>query len=206
MPYGFIEKAPDGLEEPAQQWVAASCGGAPVFALINDGKYSFSMKGGTLRMTAVRTPGYADHFGKRDGLMEYTDQGIGEFKYSMLPCRAGYPEIVRAARLLNQPPEFVVETYHKGALPASWSGIAISSPDVIAEAFKRSEDGDGYVLRLFEASGRPARGVRVDCPAAGRSFECDFGPQEIKTLLLPDDAGGPVSERLISELGAYIGE
>ncbi|MDR1059867.1 MAG: hypothetical protein LBL83_01355, partial [Clostridiales bacterium] len=205
MPYGFIEKSADGLEEPSQQWVAAACAGKPAFALINDGKYSFSMKGGALRMVAVRTPGYADHFGERDGQMEYTDQGISEFRYSMLPCCGSYAEIVREARLLNQPPEFVVETYHEGALPASWSGIGISSPNVIAEALKRSEADDGYVLRLFEAAGEPAAGVCVDCPAAGRSFACSFGPQEIKTVLLPDDAAAPVAELLITELGAYGG-
>jgi alpha-mannosidase len=198
MPCGFIEKQPDGLEEPSQQWVAVARDGAPRFALINSGKYSFSMKGDVLRMTAVRTPAYADHYGERDDLMEYTDQGVSEFQYALLPGPDGYDAVVRAARLLNQPPEMVVETYHKGELPLCHSAIDISHGSVICEVFKRGEDGDGCVLRLFEASGQGAEGVTVRC--AGREVGLSFAPQEIKTIFLPDDASKPVRECLITEM------
>ena len=105
---------------------------------------------------------------------------------------------MRAARLLNQPPELVVETYHKGALPPCQSVIQISHDSVICEVFKRSEDGDGYVLRLFDASGRGVEGVLVRC--AGRVVSLSFNPQEIKTVFLSDDISIPVKECLITEL------
>lgn len=197
MPYGFLTKAADGLEEPGQQWVAAADGSGPAFALINDGKYSFSMKGNTLRMMAARTPAYADHFGERDDDMEYTDQGISEFQYGILPGEQGFAQIVREARLLNQPPEQLVETYHRGPLGPEAAGIAISSPQVIAEVFKRSEEGDGYILRLFEAGGAPADRVEITCQ--GRTFALAFAPQEIKTIFLPDNKSQAVEERMIIE-------
>ncbi len=198
MPYGYIEKRADGLEEPSQQWVAVAKNGAPEFALINNGKYSFSMKDHVIRMMAVRTPAYADHYGDRDGLMEYTDQGVSEFQYALLPDPKTFEEVVRAARLLNQPPELVVETYHKGPLPPCQSVIQISHDSVICEVFKRSEDGDGYVLRLFDASGRGAEGVSVHC--VGREVSLSFNPQEIKTVFLSDDISIPARECLITEL------
>ena len=37
-----------------------------------------------------------DHFGERDDLMEYTDQGVGEFQYALLPCPESFGGIVRA--------------------------------------------------------------------------------------------------------------
>jgi alpha-mannosidase len=198
MPYGFLTKKPDGLEEPSQQWVAVAKDGVPRIALINDGKYSFSMKDNVLRMVAVRTPAYADHYGIRDEQMEYTDQGVGEFQYALLPCPGTVDGIVRAARLMNQPPEHIVETYHRGSLPPCDSGIQISHGCVIAEVFKRSEDGNGYILRLFESSGRGAEDVMIQC--VNRDVRLSFGPQEIKTVFLPDDGSKAVEECLITEL------
>jgi alpha-mannosidase len=198
MPYGFLAKKPDGLEEPSQQWVAVAKDGVPRIALINDGKYSFSMKDNVLRMVAVRTPAYADHYGIRDEQMEYTDQGVGEFQYALLPCPGTVDGIVRAARLMNQPPEHIVETYHRGSLPPCDSGIQISHNCVIAEVFKRGEDGDGYILRLFEASGLGAEDVTIQC--VNRDVRLSFGPQEIKTVFLPDDDSKAIKECLITEL------
>jgi len=197
MPYGFIEKEADGLEEPSQQWISATSESGEKFALINNGKYSFSMKGNTLRMLAIRTPGYADHFGERDMMMEYTDQGVSEFAYSILPCCDTYDQIVRAARVLNQPPQHIVETYHKGTLAPSATGIDISCPNVIAEVLKRSENNDGYILRLFEAQGMVSEKVKIKC--LDRDIDCSFVPQEIKTIFIPDESSKPIKECMITE-------
>lgn len=198
MPYGFICKQADGLEEPGQQWVAASSGAGPAFALINNGKYSFSLKGDALGMTVVRTPAYADHFGVRDDQLVYTDQGVSEFQYAILPCTDSFDAVVRSARVFNQPPEHIVETYHKGCLEPAADGINISCTNVIAEVFKRSEDDDGYILRLFEASGDACENVRITC--LDRIFDLSFASQEIKTVFIPDDVSASVRERMITEL------
>lgn len=47
-------------------------------------------------------------------------------------------------------------------LPASWSLAGTSDANVIIEAVKQAEDGDGFVLRLYEAFGRRSRAT-VTC-------------------------------------------
>ena len=46
---------------------------------------AFDVKENDLRMTIVRSPIFADHYGERDELCEYMDQGIQEFKYVLVP-------------------------------------------------------------------------------------------------------------------------
>ena len=60
VPYGFIERAGDGAEQPGQSWIDLSGDGAGL-ALLNDGKYSFDVAGGDLAMTVLRSPIYAHH-------------------------------------------------------------------------------------------------------------------------------------------------
>jgi len=200
MPYGHIQKEADGLEEPAQRWVSLcgkfGDGSLHGFALVNTGKYSFDMKANDLRMTIARTPIYADHFGDRDDLSEYMDQGRQDFRYAMDPWSGGdFASLARLSLRLNQDFVHVVETYHRGGLPHSFRGIDISSPSVLASVFKRGEDDRGYVLRCHKAGGEPAPNVRISLPAAGaRVWSADFGAQEIKSFFVPDDPSREVRE------------
>jgi alpha-mannosidase len=52
---------------------------------------------------------------------------------------------------------------------------------------KQAEDGDGFVLRAYETSGAAAHAL-IRLPKLGRVVEADFGPNEIKTFLLPLDS------------------
>ena len=51
------------------------------------------------------------------------------------------------------------------------------------DAFKEAENGDGYVMRLFNAKNAPAKG-RVAYGALGIDAELNFGAFEIKTYSL----------------------
>ena len=76
--------------------------------------------------------------------------------------------------------------------------MEIAGGRVIAEVLKRAEADDGYILRLFDASGQGAKDVLVRC--AGREARLDFKPQEIKTVFLPDCESMPVRETMIPEM------
>ena len=46
------------------------------------------------------------------------------------------------------------EAENKGELPPCWSGLALDCPNVRLQCLKKAEDGRGYILRLYETSGK----------------------------------------------------
>ncbi|NOU96098.1 alpha-mannosidase [Paenibacillus sp. LMG 31456] len=164
-------------------------------ALLNDAKYGYDVLGNELRMTVVRSPIYADHFGERDEQVEYMDQGIQEFAYTLSPHSGDWREgdVVRKAYELNVPLLQIWETYHTGILPQLAEGIIISSKHVVAAAFKLAESGEGWIVRCYETSGIETEAA-LELPALKRKWSCQFGKCEIKTFLIPFDPEAAVKE------------
>ncbi len=190
MPYGFIAKEPDGLEEPAQKWISVDGDGCSV-SLINDGRYSFCVKDNEMRMVAARNCAFLDHYGQehRDGEISFIDRDELEFTYALLPHANGeYTNTVKEAELLNAPLQLYMETHHKGELPAVYGGIEVDCDNVLIGSVKMSEDSTGYIVRAFECAGKPCM-AEIDFKLVGRKFAFDFKPQEIKTIYIPKGSG-----------------
>ena len=190
MPYGFIKKAPNGLEEPAQKWISVD-GDKDGVSLINDGRYSFCVKDNEMRMIAARSCAYLDHFGQRhrDGEINFIDTDELEFTYALVPHESGdYVSTVKEAEVLNMPLQTYMETHHKGTLPPVYGGISVDCDNVIVSAVKQSEDGKGYIVRAFECAGKPVM-AEFDFKLLDRKFAFDFKPQEIKTIFIPKGSG-----------------
>lgn len=184
MPYGFIRKTADGIEQPAHKWVAVENEDGSGVALLNDSKYSFDIKDNDIRMAAARGCGFADHYGVRDNKMEFQDQGEQFFSYVLMPFEnGGIADVVKVANLLNQPVLTVRETHHGGELSTSHSAVEISEPNCIVEVVKGEYDGEGTVVRLYETAGISSH-VKVSLRAFKCGFEVDLKPQEIKTVCL----------------------
>ena len=202
IPYGTIERTMNGDEEHCQRWVAMQ-GEDGGLAMLNDGKYSYSAVDGELRMTVSNTSIFADHYGQnlRDDTCQYMDMGQQKFAYALVPYSGSYKsaKLSRRAAVLNRPLIAVAETYHTGPLGSELCGLTVGSETVNVGAIKRSENGEGYVLRMVETAGE-AQNVHVDFPLAGRSFDLAFTPHEIKTVLIPDDASAAIREVLITEI------
>ena len=187
IPYGYIERPTNGEEEPGQQWLDVT--GVPEtgdlkqygLALLNDSKYSFDVKDGDLRMTAVRSPIFADHYGERDEYCEFMDQGQQEFKYALIPHAGDWRDngIPSLAMELNVPPIHIIETYHKGVLPQSFEGVRVSADNLIVTAFKPAEDGNGHILRCYESIGRDGE-AQIEIPHLGRKFTVRTGRAKSK--------------------------
>lgn len=201
IPYGFERRELDGLEQPSQQWIRVQESGCDGLGLCNDGKYSFSTgrcAGGVeIRMVLARGAIYADHFGKRDDLVEYQDQGEQYFSYTLVPG-ANTAEVVRRAAVLNMSPDVLLETHHKGRLEPCWEGVALSAENVSLAAAKIAEERDAVILRLVETAGREVH-TEIDAAFLGRRLQVHMGPQEIKTLRV-HPGSGHVSEVLFTEL------
>ena len=207
IPFGHIRRPVDGDEEPGGQWLDVS--GTLVsdatrtygLALLNDGRYSFDVKDDDLRLTVVRSPIYADHFGQRDDDCEFMEQGISEFRYGLVPHDGSWQDagVVRKAYELNVPPTGISETYHQGPLPTVFTGISIDAENVVVTAFKPAEDGNGLILRLFETAGRGTT-TRILIPYLGRTWTVDLGACAIMTYRIPEDPLEAVSETDLIEL------
>jgi alpha-mannosidase len=163
-------------------------------SLMNDCKYGYDVKEGTLRLSLLRAPKWPDHS---------ADQGEHEFTYSLYPHELDWrsAQVVRKAAELNHP--VIVEASHvkKGPLPSVHSFIRLESRHVMLEAVKQAEDGTGTVLRLYESAGcRETVTIRLprvpeqvwltnlleeeeqEIGLTDGAIELDFRPFEIKTL------------------------
>jgi len=202
IPAGVLPRTACGNEEHCQRFVAMQ-GAQGGLALINDGRYSYSAQDGELRLTICNTSVYADHYGQdlRDATCEYMDQGLLKLRYALVPYQGGWQtaELHRRADVMHQPLERVVETYHEGELPASYSGLSVDNPAVALLACKRAEDGCGAVLRLSETTGA-AQEATICAPMLNRTIPVALDAFKLKTLYVPDDASLPVREVPLTEL------
>lgn len=202
IPYGVLERKPNGQEEPCQRFVvmAGKDGG---LALLNKGKYSYSVQDGELRMTLANTSIYADHYGQpyRDESCQFMDQEKQTIRLVLVPFAGEWQDasLPQRAETLNQPMPCIEETYHKGPLPEQMAGFSTSNPGVMLTALKRAEDENGYVLRAVETLGRETQ-AQLALPFLNRSVDAEWKPFEIKTFLLPDDPNAAVQEISTTEL------
>lgn len=194
IPFGTLERPCNGEEEPALTWAMVGDGDSGL-AVLNDSKYSYSATGNELALTGIRSPIYCDHGLKRSTESNYTDQGVCEFTYGLMPATAKEcARITRRALQLNVAPTAIMENHHKGWLPLTYEGISLSAENVLLTAFKKAEDGNGYILRAYECAGAPVT-CEIDCKSLG-AYTVEFTPYEAKTLRIQD---GKAKEVLFTE-------
>jgi len=208
IPYGHIERATNGEEEPGQSWIDLSgisrASGEQVgVSILNDGKYSFDVDLFDIGMTVLRSPIYAHHMPMQpDPEVEYTyiDQGIQHFRYTILPHAGSWGEAgtVRRAAELNQRPVALVTTLHPGPLPHSASFLSVDCENLVVSAIKKAEDNDDWIIRCYETAGVETTGT-IALTGWDRTIQAHFGPCEIKTFRVPADKSLPVVETNLLE-------
>ena len=146
IPFGALQRPADGAEVPCLYWVDVSEPGGPGVALLNNGRYGFSMHGNVLRMTVVRWSTSPD---------PCSDRGTFRFAYSLFPHKEPWDgsEVARRAFEFNRPVWAVDGPSSSGKLPSCHQGNEIGPPNVITSAIKQGEGG-GVLIRLFETCGR----------------------------------------------------
>jgi alpha-mannosidase len=176
----------------AHKWISLEEPGSGL-ALLNDCKYGHDVSGSLMRLSLLRSPKAPD---------PEADMGRHDFTYSLLPFEGSFADsdVVRSAYELNSPP-VVLETGSRRI--GSQSFFALDDDRVCIEAVKLAEGSGRTALRLYETTGAPRR-VRFSTPArlrgawstnmlergeqalphGPRELALDFGPFEVKTLLL----------------------
>lgn len=184
IPFGTVERPCNGEEESALMWAMVGDKTSGL-AILNDCKYSYSAKDNVLSLTAIRSPIYCDHGRVRNEESNYTDQGLHEFAYAILPATTEEKsKIFQKALILNTSLGVVLENHHAGTLPLTYKGMSVSADNVTVSAVKRSEDGTGYVVRAYECDGKATRAtISVNGLSA---LETQFSPYEVKTFFCKD--------------------
>ncbi len=139
------------FEVCAHRWADLSEAGYGV-SLLNDCKYGYDVRDNVLRLTLLRGPESPD---------PDADRGQHEFTYSLFPHAGDWSEgeTVRSAWELNVPIVCLAcgdgsnrPVDHALAAPAAQSFFEVSGPAIL-ETIKPAEDGDGWILRLYEPNG-----------------------------------------------------
>ncbi|HZU66427.1 MAG TPA: alpha-mannosidase [Ktedonobacteraceae bacterium] len=183
------------FETCAQRWIDMSEGGYGV-SLLNDGKYGHDVHDNVVRLTLLKSSSYPD---------SHADEGLHRFTYSLLPHGGDWREAqsVRRAYELNVPLLCVNEQKTMLAASGSSAGVSFLQTDcahVVVETVKPAEDGDGLIVRLYEAHNRRGHGTLTfaapvlsaqecnlleeplnDVPSQGKTLPFWVRPFEIKT-------------------------
>ncbi len=201
IPYGNIQKECNGMEEAGQMWFdvsgTASDGQPCGVSIVTNASGSYSVDKSTGRFVAIRSTGYADHFGIKDAFTETMDIGIHEFQYRILPHAGALDSSVptKNAQELLQPPVVIYETYHQGSLPLTNSFVSSSAENVLIRVVKLAEDRSDLLVRAYETNG-----IETDAELDVLHYKTSthFAPFEIKTIQFSTD--GMVSYPMICEL------
>ncbi len=137
------------FEVCAHRWADLSETGYGV-SLLNDCKYGYDVRDNVLRLTLLRGPESPD---------PDADRGQHEFTYALFPHAGewGAGETVRRGWELNVPVVCVVgdaASASSGRSPTepAHSFLEVTGPAIL-EAIKPAEDGDGWIVRLYEPNG-----------------------------------------------------
>ncbi len=162
------------FEVCAHRWVDLSEGGYGV-SLLNDSKYGHDIHDNVIRLTLLKSAISPD---------PEADQGLHRFTYSLLPHQGDWrdAQTVRRAYELNVPalaqPGFL--PYERQEL-ATHSFLRTDCPHVVVETIKPAEDGQGLIVRLYEAHNQRGHGTLIFVGPLLSAEECNLLEEPLAT-------------------------
>jgi alpha-mannosidase len=188
-PYGFIERATNGDEDPGQRWIdVTGSQNSKTFGLtvINDAKYGYSVHGNDMRISIARSAVYAHHNPRvldPAAAHLWMDQGIQTFRLMLVPHTGTWKEknVPGIAEEFLTPPLSIYQGIHGGKMPKSGSFLSVDIPNVIVTSVKQAEFNKDIVIRCVETTGITAT-ASIDLKFAASKWTGEFRPNEIKTL------------------------
>lgn len=187
--YGVESFPVDGNEIVSQKWCSVvSREEDKALTCINNGIYGSSCSDGEIRMSLLRSASYCAHpihdrpLVPQDRYLPRIDQG--ERLYSFWINGGDVSDrrlnIDREALLLNEKP-YALSFFPSGNGTKTEMAICVENETIILTAMKKSEDGEEYIIRLFNPTNETKNTV-VKLPVLNISQEVSFGAYEIKTL------------------------
>ena len=156
------------FEVCAHRWVDLSEGGYGV-SLLNDSKYGHDIHDHVIRLTLLKSGIAPD---------PEADQGLHRFTYSLLPHRGDWREArtVQHAYELNVPlmsvsPAGAVRSRTQGG---EYSFVRTDCSHIVVETVKPAEDGNGLVVRFYEAHNQRGSGSITFAVPIVSAQECNL--------------------------------
>lgn len=121
--------------------------------ILNDCKYGWDKPtNNTLRLTLLHIPDTE----KRYKYQSTQDFGHHHFTYSIIGHSKALDNAgtVRKGEELNQPVISFIASKHTGKLGKDFSFVNSSTPQVAIKMLKKAENGDGYIIRVYETQGK----------------------------------------------------
>ena len=182
------ERMAGGLTENISQKYIALCDREHALLVANDGTYgsSFDETASSLKLTLLRSPSYTAHpVGDRpvmptDRYMPYIDQCEHDFAF-LLEAGERKHVMANAARLAQHfgTRPMLLSLYPSGEGECAACPVTLDeSAPVTLQAFKKADDGKGYVVRLFNPTERPQKSKLA---VLGKTQLLLFGAFEVKT-------------------------
>ncbi|MEM1581792.1 MAG: glycoside hydrolase family 38 C-terminal domain-containing protein [Candidatus Bathyarchaeia archaeon] len=178
IPFGYIERIPDGTEYPALRWVDLSDNEYGL-GLINNCKYGFDVNGNTVRMTLIRTSYSPD---------PRPDQGEHEILYALYPHKGDWKSSLtfRVGCELNHPLIAHAVLNSKGTdgylLEEEKSLLKVKPDNIVVSCCKKSEDSDDLIIRIYDATGEGANAELYFNFIVKEAYETDLMETPIKPL------------------------
>jgi alpha-mannosidase len=142
------------FETIAHKWVDLSEGNYGV-SLLNDCKYGHDVKNHILRLTLIKSAVDPD---------KTADQGKHMFTYALLPHAGDWRSggVIRESYDLNYPVlSHKVDGLRPGSLSEDFSFASVDAENVIIETLKKAEEGDAWVVRVYECMQSRVGAVRL---------------------------------------------
>ena len=162
------------FEQCAHKWADLSEGDYGV-SILNDCKYGYDILESRMRITLLRAPTCPDKWG---------DLGEHTFTYAYYPHKNTWQnaKTVNRGFELNFPLRAINVTVQEGSLPESNCFIAADNDDIVIDAVKSAEDGNGRIIRVYES--RRVRGERtlnINIPFT-KAYECNLMEDENREI------------------------
>ncbi len=153
IPYGTIDRPTTRnnsfekarFEVPAMRW-GDEGDGQHGLSLLNNSKYGYDAVGNLLRLTLLRSPVWPD---------PDADREHHHFSYALYPHGGDWKQAqtVRHGYEFNYGLKAMQTEAHDGSLKAEHSFVSVAESNVVLTAMKKTETGDGLVLRFCEFAG-----------------------------------------------------
>ena len=169
------------FETYAHRWIDLSEGGYGV-SLLNDSKYGHDVHDNVVRLTLLKSSIFPD---------AHADEGLHRFTYSLLPHVGDWREAqsVRHGYELNVPVVCVTGQHGSPSIPLvpreGKTGVSFMEVDcahVVVETVKPAEDGDGLIVRLYEAHNQRGQGTLTFISPLLSIQECNLLEEQINDV------------------------
>ena len=187
--FGAMELPSDRTETVAQEWVRLD-GEESSISVINFGNYGSHSDGHSIHMTLLNAAAYTAHpvddrpILKQDRFTERMDMGERDFRFILnASCKEERIRNIEFENRVHQEEPYVMNYFPTADGKECGGLFTLDNPQVAVSAFKRAEKEDGYILRVYNLSGKPQT-AQFAMEKFGIRSEIILNDNEFKSYLL----------------------